>query len=150
MYRIDNLAETDPARRRDEARAEAAGREYRVKLDDLSRQYAMRVDVEWVQTLELAMPVQRLAVQIRRRKAERTIHLDWNPVARLLETPACEASGGTERPRLVCDEALHLLAPDGLAPCSGCGKPYCCACHRNGCPKCGVALQRPALRFAGG
>jgi len=148
MRRIGGLAEGDPARRRDEARAEAAGREYRAKLDDLSRQYAMRVDVEWVQTLELVMPVQRLAVQIRRRKAERTVHLDWNPLARLLEAPACEATGSTERPRLVCDEALHLLSPAGLASCPGCGKPFCRACHRDGCPKCGMAVARPVLRLA--
>ena len=38
------------------------------------------------------MPVQRFAVQIRRRKAERMIHLDWNPLARRLEPPACEFS----------------------------------------------------------
>lgn len=149
VRRIGHLAEADPARRRDEARAEAAGREYRAKLEDLSRQYAMRVDVEWVQTLEVVMPVQRLAVQIRRRKAERTIDLDWNPVARLLEGPACEATSSMERPRLVCDAALHLVSPDGLAPCLGCGKQFCRACHRDACPKCGLAVPQPALRFAG-
>lgn len=94
------------------------------------------------------MPVQRLAVQIRRRKAKRTVHLDWNPVARLLEAPACEATGSTERPRLVCDEALHLLSPAGLASCPGCGKPFCRACHRDCCPKCGIAVARPVLRLA--
>ena len=52
----------------------------------------MRVTVAWVQTLELVMPVQRFAVQIRRRKAERVIHLDWNPLARRLESPPCEFS----------------------------------------------------------
>ena len=70
--------------------SEAIRREYSAKLHDLSRQYAMRVAVEWVQTLELVMPVQRFAVRIRRRKAERVIHLDWNPLARRLESPPCE------------------------------------------------------------
>ena len=27
-----------------------------------------------------------------------------------------------ERPRLVCDDALHLVMPAGLAPCAGCGQ----------------------------
>ena len=45
------LPEDDPRRKREEQRAEAIGREYRAKLDDLTRQYGTRVTVEWVQTL---------------------------------------------------------------------------------------------------
>ncbi|HEY0184681.1 MAG TPA: hypothetical protein VGC09_17920 [Rhodopila sp.] len=137
MGRAVGLPEGDPKRVREEQRAEAIGREYRAKLDDLSRQYATRVTVEWVQTLELVMPAYRLSVQVRRRKADRTIALDWNPLARRLEPPVCEATAGIERPRLVCDDALHLVVPAGLAPCAGCGRTYCRACHRGGCPKCG-------------
>jgi len=132
------LAEGDPRRRREEQRAEAIGREYRAKLDDLARQYATRVTVEWVQTLELAMPVQRFTVQIRRRKADRTIRLDWNHVARRLETPTCEWSASAERPRLVCDDALHLVVPAALGPCQSCGRPFCRACHPERCPRCGA------------
>lgn len=130
------LAEGDPRHRREEQRAEAIGREYRAKLDDLARQYATRVRVEWVQTLELAMPVQRFTVQIRRRKADRTIWLDWNQAARRLETPTCEWSASAERPRLVCDDALHLVVPAALDPCQSCGRPFCRACHPERCPKC--------------
>ena len=75
------------------------------------------------------MPVQRFAVQIRRRKAERTIHLDWNPLARALEPPACEFTASTERPRLVCDDALHLVVPAALGPCTECSRVFCRACH---------------------
>ncbi len=132
------LAEGDPRRRREEQRAEAIGREYRAKLDDLARQYATRVMVEWVQTLELAMPVQRFTVQVRRRKADRTIRLDWNQVARRLETPTCEWSASAERPRLVCDDTLHLVVPAALGPCQSCGRPFCRACHPERCPKCGA------------
>ncbi len=138
MRRALALAEGDPRRRREEQRAEAVGREYRAKLDDLSRQYATRVTVEWVQTLELAMPVQRFTAQVRRRKADRTIQLDWNPLARRLEAPMCEWSASAERPRLVCDDALHLVVPVALAPCPGCGRPFCRACHPERCPKCGA------------
>ncbi len=138
MLRALALAEGDPRRRREEQRAEAIGREYRAKLDDLARQYATRVTVEWVQTLELAMPVQRFTVQIRRRKADRTIRLDWNQVARRLETPTCEWSVSAERPRLVCDDALHLVVPAALGPCQSCGRSFCRACHPERCPKCGA------------
>ena len=52
-------------------RVEAIEREYRAKLDDLRHNYALRVTVEWVQALELYVPVQRFDVLIRRRKGER-------------------------------------------------------------------------------
>ena len=139
MRRAAILPEADPKRLREEQRAEAIAREYRAKLDDLSRQYATRVTVEWVQTLELVMPVHRLHVQIRRRKGDRMIALDWNPLARRLEPPVCEATAGLERPRLACDDALHLVVPAGLAPCAACGRAFCRACHPSMCPKCGAA-----------
>ena len=145
MRRLSALPEDDPACRREEQRVAAIGREYRAKTDDLARQYAMRVTVAWVQTLELVMPVQRFEVQIRRRKAQRMIHLDWNPLARRLESLACEFSRTTERPRLVCDDAVHLVTPAGLASCANCAKPFCRACHRERCPKCGHAVQRSNL-----
>jgi hypothetical protein len=143
LTRTAGLPEGDPKRVREEQRAEAIGREYRAKLDDLSRQYATRVTVEWVQTLELVMPVHRFTVQIRRRKGERTIALDWNPLARRLEPPVCEATLGTDRPRFVCDDALHLVVPAALSPCAGCGKAFCRACHPDACPKCGAVPASP-------
>jgi len=87
--------------------------------------------------LELVMAVQRLDVQIRRRKAERLMRLDWTPLARRLESPPCEDSFAPERPRLACDEAVHLISLTGLSACPGCGKAYCRACHPAACPKCG-------------
>lgn len=138
MRRALALPEGDPRRTREEQRAAAIGREYRAKLDDLTRQFATRVTVEWVQTLELIMPVHRFSVQIRRRKADRVIEMDWNPLARRLEPPVCEFSASSERPRLVCDDALHLVVPAGLAPCASCGRPFCRACHPGRCPKCGA------------
>jgi hypothetical protein len=148
---ILTLPQDDPKRKREEQRAEAIQREYRARLDDLARQYATRVTVEWVRTLELAMPVQRFAVRVRRRKAERVIHLDWNPIARRLEPPVCEYTASAERPSLACDDALHLVGPAGLGPCTGCGRTFCRACHRERCPKCGVGVSsRRGVTFGGG
>ncbi len=138
MRRALALSAGDPRRRREEQRVVAIAQEYRAKRDDLARQYATQVTVDWVQTLELIMPVQRFAVQIRRRKADRIIWLDWNPLARRLESPVCDLTASTERPRLVCDNALHLVVPAALGPCAGCSKAFCRACHLNGCPKCRV------------
>ena len=44
---------------------------------------------------------------------------------RRLEQPLCDFSASTERPRLVCDDALHLVVPAGLWPCHGCGRAFC-------------------------
>jgi tRNA A37 threonylcarbamoyladenosine biosynthesis protein TsaE len=75
--RAAQLGAGDAARERESLRIASIGQEYRAKLDDLAHKYALRVTVEWVQTLELVMPVHRLTVQIRRPKAERVMALDW-------------------------------------------------------------------------
>ena len=126
---------TDKAR--ELQRLEAIGREYQAKVADLRQKYAMTVAVEWIQTLELVMPVQRFQVLIKRRKGERLISLDWNPLAHRLEQAPCEYSYTWEKPREVCDERLHLVRPEALGPCRQCDKAYCRACHPMKCPKCG-------------
>ena len=49
--------------------------------------YALRVTVEWIQALELFVPVQRYQVVLRRRKGERVVQLDWHAAVRLAEPP---------------------------------------------------------------
>jgi hypothetical protein len=146
LKKLAALARTDGEkadgdRRREEMRVAAIEREYRAKLDDLKRNYALRVTVEWMQALELYVPVQRFDVLIKRRKGERLIRIDWHPLVRTLEPPLCEAGSGSERTRLVCDDNLHLVAPAALAPCPSCAKPFCRACHPRACPRCGAAVR---------
>jgi predicted RNA-binding Zn-ribbon protein involved in translation (DUF1610 family) len=124
-------------RQRQQLRLTAIAREYEAKVNDLRQKYAMKVTLEWVQTLELIMPVHRFAVLIKRRKGERLLTLDWNPLARRLEQAPCEYSYTWERPREVCDEALHLLSRAAHGPCPQCGRAYCRVCHPGKCPKCG-------------
>jgi hypothetical protein len=131
----------DAERRRETLRVTAIEREYRAKLDDLRHNYALRVTVDWVQALELYLPVQRIDVQVRRRKGERLIRLDWHRMARLTEPPPCDWGLGLDRVRLVCDDKLHLTEPAGQAPCGACGKPFCRACHPAACPRCGAAVH---------
>jgi hypothetical protein len=127
---------TEADRRRETLRVEAIEREYRAKLDDLRRNYALSVTVEWVQALEIYMPVQRFEVLIRRRKRERIIRLDWHPLVKTVERPLCEAGLGLDRVRLVCDDKLHLTDAANQAPCRSCGKPFCRACFPLACPRC--------------
>ena len=126
-------AEAD--RRRETLRVAAIEREYRAKLDDLRHNYALRVTVEWVQALDLYVPVQRFDVLIRRRKGERVIQLAWHPLVKTAELPPCEAGLGLDRVRVVCDDKLHLTEPAGQAPCPSCGKPFCRACYP-ACSRC--------------
>ena len=130
-------------RRREAGRVTAIEGEYHAKLDDLRHNYALRVTVEGVQALELLMPVQRIEALIRRRKGERMIALDWHPALRLAEPPLCDWGLGLGRTRLVCDDGLHLTEPAGQAPCPGCGRPWCRACHPEACTKCGASAGRP-------
>ena len=131
-------------RRREMLRVEAIEREYRAKLDDLRHNYALRVTVEWVQALDLYVPVQRFDVLIRRRKGERVVHLDWHPLVKAAEPPLCETGLGLDRVRLVCDDKLHLTEPAGQAPCPSCGKPFCRACFPAACPRCGQPSEARA------
>jgi hypothetical protein len=133
--------------RRETLRVAAIEREYRAKLDDLRHNYALRVTLDWVQALELYVPVHRFEVVIKRRKGERLVRLDWHPLVRLIELLPCEAGLGLDRVRFVCDDKLHLIEPAGQAPCPSCGKAFCRACHPAACPRCGAAVRvgMPAL-----
>jgi len=135
----------DADRQRENQRIAAIEREYRAKLGDLRHNYALRVTVDWIQTLELFVPVQRLEVLIRRRKGERVIHLDWHPLVRLAEPPPCDWGLGSGPTRMICDERLHLTEPAGQDPCPNCGKAFCRACHPAACPRCGAAVGRDGV-----
>jgi hypothetical protein len=121
---------------REQMRIEAAAREYDAKVADLKQKYGLRVVVELSQRLEIVAPVERLHLAIKRRKGERRITLDWNSVARRLEPLPDEWSYSAVGPRSVCDQALHLMATPGLAPCGECRKEFCRVCHGPQCPRC--------------
>ncbi len=122
-------------RSRVEAQLQAIDREYRAKVENLRHKYAAYIENRWIQTMELIMPVQRFELLVLRRKRQRCLALDWNPLTRWLDTPACAYSYTWDRPRAACDERLHLVIPAALGDCPQCGKAYCRACHHT-CPKC--------------
>jgi hypothetical protein len=132
-------AEND--RKREMLRVAAIEREYAAKLGDLRHNYALRVSVEWVQGLELFVPVQRFQVLVKRRKGEKLMRLDWHPSVRLMEPPPSDWGLGIGRSRLVCDDQLHITDPAGQSPCPSCGRAWCRACHPTACPRCGHAIE---------
>lgn len=125
---------------RENLRIEATTREYHAKIADLKERYDLHVTVELCQTMEIISPVQRINLVIKRRKGERRIALDWNPLVREIEHLPCEWGYTTEAVRIVCDDALHLVSPAGHAPCGDCKREYCRACHPHKCPKCRYKL----------
>jgi hypothetical protein len=129
---------------RERLRLEAAEREYQAKVADLNQKYDLRIKIEPVQMLELISQVQRVELAIKRRKGERKLALDWNPIARQLDPPPCEWSLVAEGSRVVCDDQLHIVSPAGHAPCSQCGKEYCRVCSPRRCPKCGTDEKESA------
>jgi hypothetical protein len=131
-------AESD--RKRERLRIAAIEREYAAKIGDLRHNYALRVTVEWVQGLELFVPVQRFEVLVKRRKGERLMRLDWHPAVRLMEPPPSDWGLGIGRSRLVCDDQLHITDPTGQSPCASCGRAWCRACHPTACRRCGHVI----------
>jgi len=129
----------EAARKRESLRVAAIEREYAAKIEDLRHNYALRVTIEWVQALQLFVPVQRYEVLIKRRKGERLVRLDWHPLLRAPEPPPVDYGVGSGRTRLVCDDHLHLTDPAGQAACLSCGKRWCRACQPVSCPRCGAA-----------
>lgn len=128
---------TAAAIERERLRIATIEREYGAKLDDLRHNYALSVSVEWVQALVLLAPVWRHSLTIRRRKGERTVALDWHAAARRMEPAPCDFGDTKSIERVVCDDHLHLTTAAGQAPCPGCAKAFCRACHPAKCPKCG-------------
>jgi hypothetical protein len=130
----------DKDRRRETLRIAAVEREYAAKLGDLRHNYALRMTVEWVQGLDLFVPVQRFEVLVKRRKGEKLMRLDWHPSVRLMEPPPSDWGLGIGRSRLVCDDQLHVTDPAGQSPCPSCGRAWCRACHPTSCRRCGHAI----------
>jgi hypothetical protein len=149
---LDGLfgAKSEADRQRETQRVAAIEREYKAKLGDLRHNYALRVTVDWIQMLELFVPVQRLEMLIKRRKGERVISLDWHPLLRMAEPPPCDWGLGTGVTRLICDERLHLTEPAGQEPCPNCAKAFCRACFPVACPKCGQAVETTEREALGG
>jgi hypothetical protein len=97
-------------------RIEAIEREYAAKTDDLRRNYAMSIGIEFTRGLLLLAPVERYEILIKRRKGERSIVMDWHKALRLMEPPPADWGAGLDRVRYACDDHLHLTDVQGQAP----------------------------------
>jgi hypothetical protein len=110
-----------------EARVAALHAEHVAKLRDLTARYTLRVRLEPIALVAIAMRVAEVRIRLRRRKGEREIALHVPPHARAPDALACVACAGTTRAPVLCDDALHLLC-EACAPDAG-GRPRCPACR---------------------
>ena len=94
---------------------DAIRREYEAKVADLRNRYAMTVEIELVQAVEIAMPVFRIELKVLRKKRDRIVHLYWNPLSKKLDVWPCEECGiispsyhvTNDRLRIVCASCMQ-------------------------------------------
>jgi hypothetical protein len=110
-----------------EARVAALHAEHQAKLRDLGVRYTVRVRIEPVALVAVAMRIAEIRIRLRRRKGERELALHVPPHARTPDALGCVACAGTTRAPLLCDDALHVLC-ETCAPDAG-GRPRCPACR---------------------
>ena len=109
-----------------QAKRQVMERERAAKLEALIARYVMKVELKPVALLLVEAPTYRLSLELRRRKASRTVEVEYDCATRRLVAPACDGCGGPALRPAACDDAVHLLcercAPksDGRISCSAC------------------------------
>ncbi|MFL5343148.1 MAG: hypothetical protein ACJ8AT_00035 [Hyalangium sp.] len=90
-------------------KAAAIDRERAAKLQELSERGQVRLAVALAAAVWVEAPVAGLALRTRRRKAERTVRLEYDFATQHLLGPACEACGLDAPLPALCDERLHVI-----------------------------------------
>lgn len=120
-----------PRRRADPAAIEAKlahlTAERDKKMADLAPRYAARVTARIAALIALEVPAGIVEIRLRRRKAERRVHLRVPAGVHSVDRLACEACGMPAVKPAACDDAVHLLC-EVCAP-SAQGRVACPACR---------------------
>jgi hypothetical protein len=120
---------------KERSRAAATELDRAAKLEDLAGKYALKIRIEPGDVLTAALPVREISVRVIRKKAERVARFHWNASLGKLESPWCEACSAPAHPLFLCDDKVHFLCKNCLAPCQNCQRQWCRACQKK-C-KCG-------------
>ncbi|MBP8293304.1 MAG: hypothetical protein KAX65_11060 [Caldilineaceae bacterium] len=119
-------------------------RERRTKIEDARARYALRVELELVNTLLITQPKVTIPVSIGNRTATIRRTVVWDPLMHRLEPLVCDVCGEPGEGLHLCTGG-HLAHATCLAPqCVDCKRVYCqmCASQINAC----VVCQRPVCR----
>ena len=116
--------------------------EKRWKIQDLISKYALNIRVEPVAAILIETQSPVFWLEIKRRLSSRLFPLTYNPLLRKLDPLPCESCFYPRGGYSICDEKLHITCSACFKKCAQCGKPFCSACHKHGCPRCSKGLGK--------
>ncbi|HLC16453.1 MAG TPA: hypothetical protein VJL89_09535 [Thermodesulfovibrionia bacterium] len=106
------------------------------KEQDLLDKYTLKIQVKPVTILQIETTAPVFRINLKRRQSSRPFPVTYNPLLKRLDPLPCESCFYPHPPYYVCDDKLHIVCSRCFIPCPNCGKSYCMACHKEGCPKC--------------
>jgi hypothetical protein len=109
---------------------EALVRDRAAKLEALAFRFMLRQEIFPIAAVIVEVPAFAIAVKLHRRKASRTLELEYDCAVRRLVPPACDGCAEPAPRPAACDDNLHLLCEE-CAPKSE-GRTSCAACQRSG------------------
>lgn len=106
------------------------------KEQDLQEKFALKVQIDPVTTLHIESRTPVFSIILKKSKATRRFPVTYNLLLNRFDHLPCESCFYPQSPWYVCDDKLHIICSRCFPPCPKCGKNYCMACHKEGCPKC--------------
>ncbi len=110
--------------------------EKRWKIQDLISKYALNISIEPVAAIVIETQSPVFWLEIKRRLSSRPFPLTYNPLLRKWDPLPCESCFYPRGGYSICDDKLHIICSACFKKCPQCGKPFCSACHKHGCPRC--------------
>jgi hypothetical protein len=96
------------------------------KLEALCARFVLRIEVTPIALRAIEVESGFASLTLRRRKANRTLELEYDSATRRMVAPRCDGCSGAAPRPAVCDDALHLLC-EACAPRAE-GRLACAAC----------------------
>jgi len=110
--------------------------ELNLKEQDLIDRYSLNISIEPLSFIRFTVETPLLWLNIKRRKLSRLFPIAYNPILKTADFLPCESCFKSDASHYICDDKLHILCNECFAECPICGKQYCHACHKTGCPRC--------------
>jgi hypothetical protein len=132
--KITRAASKEEARNSEISRLKATILAYQSRAADVIERYRMRVRIARIAALACTIPAYQLRVHLLRRTRKAEAVFSWNPFDRRIERKCCDACRRATESAALCDDQVHYLCLDCLAPCAVCSRVFCRACHRR-CPR---------------
>jgi len=117
-------------------KVDAIETEKRWKIQDLISKYALNVRIEPVAAIVIETQSPVYWLEIKRRLSSRPFPLTYNPLLKKWDPLPCESCFYPRGGYSICDDQLHIVCSACFKKCPQCGKPFCSACHKHGCPRC--------------